>query len=190
MRDFLRNIREPEEITLKKSILSSVLVLFLGIILGIFSKWLDDLALDSTVWWHRPLEFLNLSAVFSNLTVWLLLALCIAVFSSSPKKAALNTFLFFAGMCIAYHTYTVFISGFNPYRYMTYWYLITLFTPIPAVICWYGKGRGIVSLVVSLIILAILAVYCYYLRSILSIIIFMAAVAVLYRNPKTIMGDK
>ena len=68
-------------------------------------------------------------------TFWLLLALSIAVFSKTPVKAAVNTFLFFAGMCAAYHIYTVVFSGFNPMQYMMIWYGFTIISPLLAAVC-------------------------------------------------------
>ena len=101
MKERLEKIRKSGASPMPASAVHSALFLLLGIVLGIFSKWLDNLALDSAVWWHRPIERLGLGTVFSSFPVWLLIALAIAVFSRNPLKAAVNVFLFFAGMCAA-----------------------------------------------------------------------------------------
>ena len=194
MKDILANIRKPETITNKPASIACLGgFLLLGIVLGAFSKWLDNLALDSTIWWHTILEKLDLGNVFSEFPVWLLLALCIALFSKTPVKAAVNTFLFFAGMCVIYHIYTVFFSGFNPMQYMMIWYGITLVSPLLAVVCWYGKGEHIVSIVIDTLIVAVFTMFCFSIgwiyfafNGILNALIFLAAGIVLYKNPKQI----
>ena len=70
----------------------AVFIFLVGVALGIFSKWLDTLVLDETIWWHRILEITDLGNFFSDLAVWLLFALTIALYSPSKKEAALYVF--------------------------------------------------------------------------------------------------
>ena len=194
MKENLRRIREPKALKSKKTdILVSLLIVLVGIALGILSKWLDDLAFDSTLRWHQIIEKLDLGNVFSSFPVWLLLALVIAVFARNATRAALNTFLFFAGMCAAYHLYTVGISGFNPAEYMMIWYAFTLISPLIAVFCWYAKGKTVPSIVLSALIFAVLANCCFSIgrwyfgfNGIVNLVIFIAAIPVLYASPKQI----
>ena len=194
MRETLAKIRKPKAITSKsKSIRNSVLIFVLGVVLGIIAKFLDNLALDSTIWWHNIVESLNLGVVLSEFAIWLLMALIISVFSYTPLKAAVNTFLFFAGMCVAYHVYTLIFSGFDPTGYMMIWYAITIVSPVLAVICWYGKGKGVVSIVIDCLILAVMAACCFsvgmfyfYPNGLLNALMFVASVIVLYSSPKQI----
>ncbi len=169
----------------------AALSLLFGAALGFFSKWLDDLALDSTIRWHRLVERLDLGNFFSDLAVWLLLALVIAVFSRSALQAAVRVFLFFAGMCAAYHLYTVVFSGFNPRQYMMLWYAITLASPLLAAVCWYAKGKRAVSIVLDCAIFAVFVLSCFSVgwfyvspRGGLYLLVFLGAAAVLYRSPK------
>ena len=192
MKEKLLKIREPKPIKSRaKSALISVMIFIIGAVLGVFSKWLDNLSLDSSVGWQRILEILDLRNVFSEMAVWILGALIISVFSTSAKKSALNAFLFFAGMCAAYHIYTVLFSGFNPAGYMMIWYAVTLASPLFAVVCWYGKGRGAAAAVINVLILSVLANFCFSIgwlyfgfNGIINLLIFIAAVIVLYNNPK------
>ena len=187
----LDKIRKPHKLLGGKAVTGTVLSALTGILLGIFSKWLDNLALDSGIWWHRTAERLGLGIFFSDMAVWLLLALIIAVFSASAKRAALNVFVFFAGMCAAYHIWTIVFSGFDPGSYMMIWYGITLVSPVLAVLCWYAKGKGKAAVVLSSLIMAVFTLSCFNigwiylsLRGIPYTLTFIAAAAVLYRSAK------
>ena len=190
----LRKIRAPKKTTGKAAVLTTLGMFLIGIALGLFAKWLDNLALDDTVWWHRIVELLDLGNFFSEMAVWLLAALLIAVFSHSAFRAAWNVFAFFAGMCIAYHAYTILFSGFNPSSYMLIWYGLTLASPILAVFCWYAKGSGPVSILLDIGIIAIMMLACFgvgffYItfRGILYVLAFVGAAAALYSHPKQML---
>jgi len=85
---------------------------------------------------------LDLANFLSRLTVWLVIAVCISVFSSTPKRAAVNVFAFFAEMVSAYYMYSEFIAGFFPLHYAMIWAALTAVSPFLAYICWYAKGTG------------------------------------------------
>ena len=98
MKEILNKIRVPDtNKNLKNSIISTVLILLLGVILGVFFKWLDNLSIDSTVWWQNILEILGLRNVFSLFGIWIFIAVTISVFSKPPFKATVNVLLFFMG---------------------------------------------------------------------------------------------
>lgn len=194
MKEKLNQIRKPRQIRTTAAATMIGLLFFLGAALGAFSKWLDNLSLDSAIWWHRLAERLDLGNFFSDLAVWLLFALLIAVFSPSAVQAALRVLAFFAGMCAAYHLYTVFFSGFNPMSYMLIWYTITLLSPLLAALCWYAKGSGPAALVLCIGIAAVFTLSCFSVgffyisfRGILYVLVFLGAAAALYRNPKQLL---
>ena len=189
--DRLNKIRMPTPLKWKTAAWITLCVFLAGTVLGIFSKWLDNLELDSAIWWHRFFEILDLGNFFSDISIWLLLALVIAVFSTSPLRAAFHVFAFFTGLCTSYHIYTIFFSGFNPVSYMMLWYAITLLSPLPAVLCWYARGTGTVSIVLDTGIFAVLSLSCFStgwfyvsLKGFLYLLVFIGSVAVLYRKPQ------
>ena len=190
----LNQIRMPTQRPRRTALIHAVISFASGGILGAFSKWLDNLALDSTVWWHRLLEKLDLGNFFSDFAIWLLIALILAVFSTSALRAALNVFAFFAGMCAAYHLYTILFSGFNPASYMMIWYGITLLSPLLAVFCWYAKGEGTVAVILDILIIAVFSLSCFGIglfyvssKGILYLLAFAGSVFVLYRNLKQLL---
>ena len=192
MRTWLRKVRTPNRgMKLSAQITYSILILLSGIILGVFSKWLDNMGINDAIWWQHILGILDLRNVFSEFAIWLLLALAISVYSSTPLRACLNVFLFFAGMCSSYHLYTIVFAGFNPQRYMMIWYGFTLLSPVLAFICWYGKGETKVSLMIDILILAVMMSECFAIgflyfavTRIINVIIFFGSAVILYSKPK------
>lgn len=194
IKERLNRIRTPKQCSVKNAIISAALFFVGGIALGIIAKWLDNLALDSTIWWHRLFETMDLGNFFSDFAIWLLIALVIAAFSPSALRAAFNVFVFFAGMCVAYHAYTVLFSGFNPSSYMMIWYGVTLLSPILAVLCWYAKGTGTVPVIIDIAIITVFSLSCFAIglfyisfRGVLYFLVFAGAVVVLYRDPKQLL---
>ena len=192
MKEYLDNIRKPENnLELSAKITYSILILLLGIVLGIFSKWLDDLPIDDAVWWQHILGILDLRNVFSLPAIWFLIALSISIYSQSPSRAGINAFLFFAGMCVSYHLYTIVFSGFNPQKYMMIWYGLTIVSPILAFICWYGKGKTNASLIIDIFILGVMMLSCFSIgmwyfniTNPIDALIFIISIIILYNTPK------
>lgn len=94
-------------------------------------------------------------------------------------------------MTVSYHLYTIFFSGFNPKNYMMIWYGIIIMTPIFAFVCWYVKGNGKISIIISGIILAVMmlssfsiGMLYFNLKSIIDTFLFVGIILVLYVNPK------
>lgn len=192
MKEFLNKIRTPDKNTkIKSKIINTLLIFLLGIILGIFSKWLDNLGINDEICWQHIIGILDLGNVFSLFGIWIFIATAISVFSKTPLRASLNVFLFFLGMTVSYHLYTIYFSGFNPKSYMIIWYVITLITPILAFICWYAKGNGKISLIICSGILAVMlmssfsiGMWYFYFKSIIDTILFIGTMGILYTNPK------
>ena len=192
MKETLNKIRNPDKnLKTKNKILSTFLIFLFGAILGIFSKWLDNLSINDSVWWQYILGILDLSNIFSSFGIWLLIAITISVFSKTPRRASINVLFFFIGMTASYHLYTIFFSGFNPMRYMMIWYGFTLISPLLAYLCWYAKGKSKISMFISSLILSIMLISSFNigigyfdLTSVIDLFIFIGTVLVLYVNPK------
>ena len=195
MISFLEKVRTSNAnlITFNK-IRNSIMIFLFGISLGVFSKWLDNLSLNDSIWWQHILGMLNLNNVFSSLGVWILIAICISIYSNSPLRASINVFIFFLGMCVSYHIYTIAFVGFNPMNYMLIWYGITLISPFMAFVCWYAKGNGIIAFIIKVSIITVMilcsfAIGMWYFdfTSVINTIFFIITLVVVYYTPKELI---
>ena len=193
MIEILTKIREQDKtLVFSKKVINTFIVLVFGIVLGIFSKCLDNTHLNDSIMWKRfLLGYLDLGNVFSMIGIWLLIALCISIYSATPLRASINVFIFFLGMNISYHIYSIIFAGFNPMNYMMIWYFLTLFSPILAFICWYSKGAGIIPVIINTCIIAIMILCCFGIgmwyfdfTSIINTIIFIITLIILYNTPQ------
>ncbi len=143
-------IRKPQKrIPLNRAVIYSMGIMACGLITGVGVKLMD-------------IYTVHLGNIFSQMSVWIFLCSALAVYSSTPRRAAVNVFLFCAGMLLTY--YLTAEGMHSPYS-MTFvygWSVFSLFSPVLAFFTWYAKGKGTVSrlltagIVVVLLVLAVL----------------------------------
>lgn len=154
MFNFLNNIRCPaKEVPVKKQFVNTVIIMFSGVLLGVISKCLDCTASNRLPF---IIEYLDVTNFLGRLAVWVLIALCISVYSRSALRASVNVFVFFSGMVTSYYMYSKFIAGFFPKSYAMIWIVFTVISPVLAFICWYSKGESKISFIISAVIIAVL----------------------------------
>ena len=192
MKSFLNTIRcEEKPISASRQVVDTFWILLLGIALGTFSKFLDNTAVNELPF---IFEYLDIRNFLGRFAIWVLIAVCISIYSNSSIRAAINVFVFFAGMVTSYYLYSKFVAGFFPKSYAMIWFGFTAISPLLAFICWYAKGKSKSSFVLSAMIIAVLfnmtflyGMIYFEMRSILELIVFICGLIVLKRN--TIKGS-
>ena len=187
---FLNDIRNAENpISNNRKLINTIALLFLGIALGTFSKYLDFrqaslpgvlMAIDGALDVHNFL---------GRFAIWVLIALCISIYSNSAIRAGINVFVFFVGMVASYYLYSNYIAGFFPRSYALIWFGFTVVSPLLAFVCWYARGKSKQALILSAMILAVLFNMCFVYGvgyfsawSVLEVIVFIIGFIVLRRD--------
>ena len=113
---------------MRRRILNPACALLAGAALGAASRWMD-------------LHTEALGDIFSQLSVWILLGVTIAVFSGTPLRAIVNVTPFCLGMVGAYY-FTARRMGYAFRSDFVYgWTAFALLSPLFACVAW-RAGRG------------------------------------------------
>ena len=190
MNKFLNNIRSTENpVSGNRKIINTIAVLLLGIALGTFSKFLDFRQAELPSVLMEIDGALDVHNFLGRFAIWVLIALCISIYSNSAIRASINVFVFFVGMVASYYLYSNYIAGFFPRSYAMIWFGFTAVSPLLAFVCWYAKGKSKLAFILSALILAVLFnmcfVYgCWYFnaKSVLEVIVFIIGLIVLRRD--------
>ena len=190
MINFLNDIRNAENpISNNRKLINTIAILFLGIALGTFSKYLDFRQTELPGVLMAINGVLDIGNFLGRFAIWILIALCISIYSNSAIRASINVFVFFVGMVASYYLYSNYIAGFFPRSYAMIWFGFTAVSPLLAFVCWYAKGKSKLAFILSALILAVLFnmcfVYgCWYFnaKSVLEVIVFIIGLIVLRRD--------
>lgn len=109
---------------------NSLLILLLGVGLGFLSKWSDN---------HMPVW---LAEVTSGISLWILLATAVALYSRTAGRAALHVLLLLGGMAAAYYAMAALTGGVWGKDFPIGWGIAALLSPIPGYLVWFAKGRS------------------------------------------------
>ena len=139
----LNDIRNAENsISNNSKIINTIVVLFLGIALGTFSKYLDFRQAELPCVLMAIDEAFDIHNFLGRFAIWVLIALCISIYSNSAIRASVNVFAFFVGMVASYYLYSNYIAGFFPRSYAMIWFGFTAVSPLLAFVCWYARGKS------------------------------------------------
>ncbi len=190
MNKFLNDIRGTENpIPVKNKIINTTIILFLGIALGTFSKYLDFRQAELPGMIMAIDGALDIHNFLGRFAIWVLIALCISIYSNSAIRASINVFVFFVGMVASYYLYSNYIAGFFPRSYALIWFGFTVVSPLLAFVCWYARGKSKLAFILSALILAVLFNMCFVYGfgyfsawSVLEVIVFIIGFIVLKRD--------
>ena len=187
---YFEQTRKPSKnVSFKRQIAITLGLILLGFLLGILQKWIDGTGGNNL---PLILQQLDIGNYFGRLAIWILLGIIISVYSESALRAAINTFFFFLSMLAGYYLYCNYILGFLPRVYMMMWIVIALASFFVAYICWYAKGKGIIAITISSVIIGVLLAQAFnlnitqgfYVYHSLEVLTWFLGVILLRRKPK------
>ena len=151
---YLEQIRKPsKKLSYKRQIVITLGLILLGFLLGTLQKWIDGTGGSNL---PLILQQLDIGNYFGRLAIWILLGTIISVYSESPVRAGINTFVFFISMLAGYYRSCNFVLGFLPRAYVMMWLLVAFASFFMAYFCWYAKGEGIIAILISSVIIGVL----------------------------------
>lgn len=129
---------------MKRVILNPIGMLATGLIVGVLSRFLD-------------LYTTNLGNIFSQLAIWILFGVLIAIYSPTKGAAMCNVFPFCVGMLLTYYGAAILTDGVYSRTYIVGWTVFALFSPIFAYFTWLTKEKGVFAKFVSIGIVVVSA---------------------------------
>ncbi|MCM1025569.1 MAG: hypothetical protein NC432_04000 [Roseburia sp.] len=189
---FLDKIRVPQKSdSIKRQALITIGILLFGIGMGLFSKYLDYRQAELPALLQVIDDTLDFHNFLGGFAPWIVIAVCISVYSHTPVGAAVNVFFFFSGFVASYYLYSNFVAGFFPKSYAFIWIAFTIASPFLAFLSWYAKGTGFIALILSSGILGVLlntafAYGMFYIdiRSWLNVLMLLFGIFVLHKSAK------
>lgn len=193
MKNFLEKMRISQTgVPLKIQIATTIGIMLSGFGLGVLQKWMDGSPVNM---FPAVIQQLDISNFFGRLAIWILLATSISVYSKSPLRASINTFFFLISMLSGYYSYCNYVLGFLPRTYMMIWVIISFISFFAAYVCWYAKGEGILSVIISGGIIGVLFAQAFsltqgfYVYNRMEVIVWIIGVIILRRKPKEFVAE-
>ena len=190
IKSFLEQVRKPQnKISLNRQIVATAGIILFGFALGVLQKRLDG-APDNA--FLLVMQQFDVGNYFGRLAIWILMATIISAYAKTPLRASINTFFFFVSMLAGYYLYCNYILGFLPRTYMIMWIVIAFASFFMAYICWYAKGKGVVAIIISSVIIGVLLAQAFnlnftqgfYMYHSLEVFTWLIGAILLRRKPK------
>ena len=196
MINFLNDIRNAENpISNNRKLINTIAILFLGIALGTFSKYLDFRQTELPGVLMAINGVLDIGNFLGRFAIWILIALCISIYSNSAIRASINVFVcHFVGMvarlliCIQ----TIFAGCFRQEVMRCIWlWIYSCFSIIGFCLLVCNRGKANWHLYISALILAVLYAICALIYgllvfimqiSVLEVIVFIIGLIVIERQ--------
>ena len=158
----LDKIRERDlDVSLASSIVSTILVIVFGVIVGVVAQTFEYFAANSSAWWQDIVKDLQLNVIFEKPPIWFMLGLLVAVSSSRPIKAAINDLAFFIGVIVGFHLVPMVFSAASGPEHLTTWIIIAIVSIPLGLVFWYAKSNSWPSILFSSIIIGVMGAYCF-----------------------------
>lgn len=124
-----------------RHIVNALYIGALGALLGVLAKMADG----TTV-----------GLIGTYIGFWVLATTLVAVYSPSPRSAAVHAFVFLAAMLATYYAYSTMLFGFFPRTQFAAWGGIALLAPVGGYAVWYARGAGWLAAILAAVPIGLL----------------------------------
>lgn len=190
---FFHKIRNPRKGKSTPAKFAATFMCLLGGFGGaMLTQFLGTLPNERFPDWLQPL---HLNAVFTYLFPWAFAGLCIAVFSRTPLRAAINALTFFAGKLLGVYLYGAIFSHVPELPYVSFWLIAAAMAFPLGFLFWFARGRGAVAIALSAITIGYFTLHTFIVTptfagfgidwsfGILPPVLLAACIGVLWRRP-------
>lgn len=122
---------------MKKYLLNPLSMFITGLLLGIISRLLD-------------IYTTNLGNIFSQVAVWILIGVIIAINSKTKTKSMINVLLFCLGMVLTYYFVAFLTNGVYSSNFIIGWTIFAMCSPVFAYFTWMTKEKGVFPKIISI----------------------------------------
>lgn len=156
-------MRETRTISRSKRLADILAILFIGLSSGFVFKYFDDSMTYPNL--NRISDFLihtfALDRVFSEMAVFLVIGVALAIFASTPRRAGINNLLYFLCLNVGYYGYMYHYWHFVAWDYIIFWVVFACVTPFLGYVVWYCMDNTIFAKSLKVIILAMMTVFSF-----------------------------
>ncbi len=165
---------------MKKRLAILMSLLFVSLIFGVITKYLDSVP--------------YFGDVFTRLGIWVFIGTLIAAYSKTPIRAGIHTMIFFLGTLSGYYVYSAMLFGVFSTSYILYWGVIALASPFLAAIVWFAKNNSRSALILPAFPMGLMlslsvgmGIFYVYLNYITELIMYCVLCIIFYKEPKQMM---
>lgn len=135
---------------MKKIILNPISIIYIGLFVGMMAKYFDL---------HTEI----LGNLFSQLPIWILIGVLIAVYSENEIEAMVHVLLFCLSMLNSYYVCAKMWNPIYGIEYIKGWSILALCTPLFSYFAWISKEKGIFPKLISIFICMISLLSCVFI---------------------------
>lgn len=156
-------MRKTRLISRSKRLADILAIIFIGLASGFVIKYFDDSMTFPNLnrFSDLVIHTFALDRVFSEMAVFLVIGVALAVFASTPKRAGMNNLIYFVCLNIGYYGYMYHYWHFVLWDYILFWVVFSCVTPFLGYLVWYSTDNNSIANFLKIIIFAMMTLFTF-----------------------------